>query len=343
MNFFESLEIKKIERIKELLESPSEERTDKMLLELMSFTKDFRLFENISMSNEHKLICKTMTLANFKPNDIIVKQGDPGDSFFYILSGIVKIVVSRKYDLGLDSEQSKVTVDKYIGDLKAGQTFGELSLIYGTARSATIISVTNSAMIKIDKISFDSYVKDIFENQMKDQIDFMKICPIFHRITKETLIKLAITTERKKYNKDQVITRYKFKSDYVYIIRRGTVRVVKPIDFIKDENQIKKKLCDFKNVKNVSYEDLKILKELNDEKLIELLSKGPSRDDYENQNTLTKNITLETLKMGDIFPSYYCVNNMNLDVYYEAESPCDLIAIKINDLSVTVPVRKLIF
>ncbi len=39
MNFFESLEMKKIERIKELLESPSQDRTDKMLLELMSFTR----------------------------------------------------------------------------------------------------------------------------------------------------------------------------------------------------------------------------------------------------------------------------------------------------------------
>ena len=177
------------------------------------------------MSNEHKLICKKMSLANFKPNDIIVRQGDAGDSFFYILSGIVKIVVSRNYDLGLGKENTNVTVDKYLGDLKPGQMFGELSLIYGTARSATIISVTNSAMIKLDKVSFDTYVKDIFENQLKDQIEFMKICPIFHRITKDVLIKLAIATERKKFNKDQIITKYKFKCDYVYIIRRGTVRV----------------------------------------------------------------------------------------------------------------------
>jgi len=39
MNFSETLEMKKTERIKELLEFPSVERTDKMLLELMSFTK----------------------------------------------------------------------------------------------------------------------------------------------------------------------------------------------------------------------------------------------------------------------------------------------------------------
>ena len=39
MNFYETLEMKKTERIKELLDFPSVERTDKMLLELMSFTR----------------------------------------------------------------------------------------------------------------------------------------------------------------------------------------------------------------------------------------------------------------------------------------------------------------
>jgi hypothetical protein len=39
MNYFESIEMKKIERIKELLSYKDDERTDKMLLEIMSFTK----------------------------------------------------------------------------------------------------------------------------------------------------------------------------------------------------------------------------------------------------------------------------------------------------------------
>jgi hypothetical protein len=39
MNFLETLELKKIERVKELLEIPSNQRNEKMLLELMSFTR----------------------------------------------------------------------------------------------------------------------------------------------------------------------------------------------------------------------------------------------------------------------------------------------------------------
>ncbi len=177
------------------------------------------------MSNEHKLICKSMTLCHFRPNEVIVKQGDPGDSFFYILTGIVKIIVSKKIDIGIDNMNNKITFDKYIGDLKAGQTFGELSLIYGTPKTATIISVTNSSLIKIDKVNFDSFVKDIFENQLKDQIDFMKICPIFHRISKEILVKLAITTDRRKFMTGQTILKIGSRVESLFIIRRGSVKV----------------------------------------------------------------------------------------------------------------------
>ena len=174
-NSITAIQNQKIERIKELLDTPCEQRNEKMCLELMSFTKDFKLFENISMSIEHQNICQTMTICRYKPNEIIVKQGDPGDSFFYILTGTVNIRLTVKIDTGIKSKEgeddkSVITVDKNIGVLKSGQTFGELALLYGTPRSATIISVTNSALIKIDKAPFDKYVKNIFENQLQDQI-----------------------------------------------------------------------------------------------------------------------------------------------------------------------------
>jgi len=86
------------------------------------------------------------------------------------------------------------------------------------------------------------YVKDIFEGQLMDQIDFMKICPIFQKINKENLIKLAIRTERKRYISNQKIIANDTKPDLLYIIRRGNVKVVKKVKFIKNHEGLKKKL-----------------------------------------------------------------------------------------------------
>ncbi len=38
----------------------------------------------------------------------------------------------------------------------------------GTPRTASIVAMTNSSMVKIDKTAFDKYAKNIFENQLQD-------------------------------------------------------------------------------------------------------------------------------------------------------------------------------
>ena len=361
--------MQKIERIKELLDIPCEKRTEKMLLELMSFTKDFKIFENISMSIEHQNICSTMTIHRYKPNETIVKQGDPGDSFFYILTGTVNIRLTYNIDTGLTSNEKKkndlndeenienkndqnqnekkddeinvIKVDKNIGVLKAGQTFGELSLLYGSPRAASIVSVTNSALIKIDKEPFDKYVKNIFENQLQDQIEFLKICPIFNKIDQDLLIKLGIRTEVKKYSTGQIILEPDLKCEQIYIIRRGTIKVTKKIKFIKNEKKFmeneRKKLRKNQPKKKNFYEDLNSKMQIENDIILEKMSLGPSEEDIENDNYINKDLTLETLKIGDIFPSYYTINGLNLDVSFIADNPSDIIIVKLTDIQDIMP------
>ena len=274
-----------------------------------------------------------MTLKNYKPNDVIVHQDDPGDSFFYILTGTVNIKLNITIDTGIKGENQMVTVEKSIGVLKAGQTFGELSLLYGTPRSATIVSVTNSALIKIDKEPFDKYVKNIFENQLQDQIEFLKICPVFHKIDKDLLIKLAVRTEVKKYSTGQTILPPGGKCEYLYIIRRGTVKVTKMVKFIKNEQKIRSKLkATGKKYAFSNFDEMNTRMEYQNELALEALAQGPTEDEVDNGSYIEREITLETLKIGDIFPSYYCMNSLYLDVTFEANNPCDIIVMKLTDV-----------
>ncbi len=48
------------------------------------------------MSEAHKNISKDILLVNYDKNQIIYKQGDPGDCFYYILSGIVEVLMKKK-------------------------------------------------------------------------------------------------------------------------------------------------------------------------------------------------------------------------------------------------------
>ena len=330
-------ELKKIEKIKSLLEIPPKKREDKTCLELMNLTKDLKVFENIARSIEHQNICSSITLVTCKPNDIVIRQGDLGDCLYYILHGLVTIQLSIQIDTGIQDKNQIVIVEKNIGELRDGEIFGELALLYNIPRTASVIALTDTSLIKIDKMPFTKYLKNVFEGQLQDQIEFLQICPIFNKMPKELLIKLGIRSVIKKFATGQIILKNDTKSESIFVIRRGTVKVIKEILFIKNENKIRKKRLRRNRSQILDYEDYTNRQQLENEKVLELLALGPSEEDMREDNFIKKSITLEILKIGDIFPSYYSSNELYLDVQFESDNPCELIELDISHIKEIIP------
>lgn len=330
-------ELKKIEKIKSLLEIPPKKRGDKTCLELMNLTKDLKVFENIARSIEHQNICSSITLVTCKPNDIVIRQGDQGDCLYYILHGLVSIQLSIQIDTGIQDKNQIVIVEKNIGELRDGEIFGELALLYNIPRTASVIALTDTSLIKIDKMPFTKYLKNVFEGQLQDQIEFLQICPIFNKMPKELLIKLGIRSVIKKFATGQIILKNDTKSESIFVIRRGTVKVIKEILFIKNENKIRKKRLRRNRSQILDYEDYTNRQQLENEKVLELLALGPSEEDMREDNFIKKSITLEILKIGDIFPSYYSSNELYLDVQFESDNPCELIELDISHIKEIIP------
>lgn len=330
-------EKEKIEKIKDLLEIPPKKREDKTCLELMNLTKNLKIFENIARSIEHQNICGTITLSNYKPNEIIIKQGDIGDCLYYILHGLVAIQLSIQIDTGIQDKNQIVNVEKNIGELKDGEIFGELALLYNIPRTATIIALTETSLIKIDKIPFNKYLKNLFEGQLQDQIEFLQICPIFNKLPKDLIIKLGIRTNIKKYATGQIILKNDSKCDSIFVIRRGTVKVVKEIKFVKNETKIRQKRMKKTRSQIIDFNDYNNREQIEKERILELLSHGPSDEDLKEENYVNKSITLEILKIGDIFPSYYSSNELYLDVQFESDNPCELIELDISHIKEIIP------
>ena len=102
------------------------------------------------------------------------------------------------------------------------------------------------------------------------------------------------------------------------------------------ENE-RKKLRKNQQKKKNFYEDLNSKTQKENDIILEKMSLGPSEEDIENDNYINKDLTLETLKIGDIFPSYYTINGMNLDVSFIADNPCDIIIVKLIDIQDIMP------
>jgi NADH dehydrogenase len=86
---------------------------------------------------------------HYEPGQVIVEQGDSGDTFYSIAKG--EVVVVRKED---DAE-------KVLARLKAGDHFGEEALLTGKPRSATVRAATAVDVLCLGRHDFDELARNI--------------------------------------------------------------------------------------------------------------------------------------------------------------------------------------
>lgn len=84
--------------------------------------------------------------VSYPPETVVVREGDPGDSLSIIVSGTVEVIKD----------------DRPIASLSAGDFFGELSLIDGQPRSATVATVDDVTLLTISSIAFDALLSDSY-------------------------------------------------------------------------------------------------------------------------------------------------------------------------------------
>ena len=90
----------------------------------------------------------------FPAEQVVCKENDPGDSFYIILSGTVE-VLSQK-------------ADKYIATLHEGEFFGEISLLLGTPRTATVKTSEDAILFVVERHDLQKLL--IEQPNLADQI-----------------------------------------------------------------------------------------------------------------------------------------------------------------------------
>ncbi|MEW6323968.1 MAG: NAD(P)-binding domain-containing protein [Nitrospirota bacterium] len=104
------------------------------------------LFPNVEYSSLAKLAGMANVLK-FEKGGVIVKEGDPGDAFYFLRMGTVKVSKT--------SEGREVV----LAYLAAGQYFGEMALLSGEPRTATVSAVNKVEVIQVLKGDFLAFLE----------------------------------------------------------------------------------------------------------------------------------------------------------------------------------------
>ncbi len=101
------------------------------------------LFEGLT-KRQLKKVSEVAEVVDYMAGHSIVKEGDIGDSFFVVLVGQAKVTVNGR------------TVNRSL----PGDHFGEISLLDGGPRTASVISETPMTMLMMERRNFLAVLND---------------------------------------------------------------------------------------------------------------------------------------------------------------------------------------
>ena len=104
------------------------------------------IFEDCSMK-QLRAIADISKIVEVPERTVLCRVGEPGDEFFVIVDGTALVTVSP---------QRTVRV-------RPGEFFGEMSLIDGEPRSATVKAETDLRLLVIDRIHFWTLLREVPE------------------------------------------------------------------------------------------------------------------------------------------------------------------------------------
>lgn len=127
-------------------ENLSAKEKDEFYYKEMESKRAFRVLRQVSifsnLNNDELLsLSKHINIINRKTNDTLIRQGDAGDIMYILVEGALQVFI--------DSPDGKELIP--VAKLVPPQYFGEMSVLIGERRSATVISLSDVELYELTK------------------------------------------------------------------------------------------------------------------------------------------------------------------------------------------------
>ncbi|XP_039600090.1 cyclic nucleotide-binding domain-containing protein 2-like isoform X2 [Polypterus senegalus] len=159
---------------------------------------------------------------SFGPGRVIIRQGHIPQNFYLILSGTVLV--------------SKLSINKHTGEpfartsafLKKGKTFGDVAILTGAKRNATVTCHDTVALLAVSRQDF---LTTFLSGNAQDEPEFIEYLRKTDVLSGWPLDKLPLNKPticvHTFFRRNAVISRDTKVSSKIYIIKTGTVKVLK--------------------------------------------------------------------------------------------------------------------
>ncbi len=160
--------------------------TGSAMTDTQIFKKIF-LFQDLQ-EKEVQEVLGLAALRTFPAGEVIIHEGEAGDSMFIMCQGEVEI--TKRLGLVLDEEAPR---ERIIVRLKAeeGVCFGEMALLEKEPRSATVTALTECQLLEMGREDFLRLVRQNCEMGSKILLRLAQLLSRYLRKTNQDMVKLT--------------------------------------------------------------------------------------------------------------------------------------------------------
>ncbi|KAL5004010.1 hypothetical protein ScPMuIL_017466 [Solemya velum] len=226
------------DKVVSVIEKDPENRTDFECQELVYW---FRLKSAVFANLKAEIVADVIRHCSFirrKRDDVIIKQGDVGDSLYIILKGQVSIHVIQEKE---NEKDIKAQIDRACGRVELdrdllgqhvwiagdGKTVGEIALIKEEyTRTASVVVDEDTDLISVDKSLYIRSVGTVLEEEYRRKNHFVETSQLFATWATKQKKQLVISLKMERHQYGTRLTRQGHAIDYLYFILSGESEVV---------------------------------------------------------------------------------------------------------------------
>jgi cGMP-dependent protein kinase len=165
--------------------------------------------------------------ADFNKGDVVIKQGDEGEHFYVVEEGTLDISLYKGGNDNISKSEVQIGVP-----YAPGSAFGELALMYGSPRAATIRAKEPCKLWCIDRKAFRGITAQHKLKQAQRYVEFLSNVKIGDAVLGDVLKvseidAMSLALQRETFKKGEVIVREGERGDIFYVIESGSVDVLK--------------------------------------------------------------------------------------------------------------------
>jgi cAMP-dependent protein kinase regulator len=185
------------------------------------------LFNSLS-KEEFSIVVGAMEPKKYAPGESVIVQGEDGAELFVVESG----------SLSCYKRFGGATTETFLKKYEAGDSFGELALLYNAPRAATIKADTNCLLWCLDRATFNFIVKDASRRRREKYEGFLSIVKILQGMEPYERSVLSDAFVEETYKAGEYIIRLGEEGNKFYLVEQGELSATKPVEGAEGEKEV---------------------------------------------------------------------------------------------------------